>query len=78
MLLGLATDVMRYRPVIRLVGRLLAVCGVLLVGIDVAERMPLWWILLEGPIVAALGVLMLYWLPADPSCSVHDGESRPD
>jgi hypothetical protein len=61
LLLYLSGDVPRYRALIRF----LCVCGVVtgavLVGIDLAVGMPVWWTLTEGPGCAALAVVT-WWL----------------
>ncbi len=57
----LSFHVVRFRPVIQFFSALFACCGVLLLGIDIAESMPLWWTLSEGPLVICAGSL-LFWL----------------
>ena len=59
LLIYLASDVARYLPVIRFVGRLLICCGMALLGIDFVEGMPLWWTLVEGPAIAMIGAVIL-------------------
>jgi hypothetical protein len=62
LVLYMSFDVDRYRPVLDLIGRIVLVCGVILIGIDLAERLPLWWICLEGPTVLGLGGVLLWLL----------------
>lgn len=59
MLLVLASDVACYRPLIRWYGRVIAVAGVLLVGVDIAESMPVWWTAFEGIAVVGIGSVIL-------------------
>lgn len=59
LMLGLATDVARYRPVIRLLGGLAMVHGVVIFGIDQSLGMPWWWNWMEGPTFALCGVAVL-------------------
>lgn len=56
-------DVVRYRPLIRLLAWWSVVQGVVLVGIDLAEGLPGWWVAAEGPSLTLLGSLLLRWLP---------------
>ncbi len=61
LLLYLAADVVRHREVIRfLAGCGMAVGGIVLL-IDLAEGMPVWWTLLEGPVCGALAAVV-WWL----------------
>ena len=62
--LYMSFDVERYRPLLGVIGRILLVCGVLLLGVDLAERLPVWWVCLEGPAVFGLGALLLWLLSA--------------
>jgi hypothetical protein len=57
-LVGLSTDVDRYRPIVRLVGLLHFVAGVAFLGIDLSAGMPWFWTMSEGPPVAAGGILI--------------------
>ena len=59
LLLFLATDVARYRPVIRCYGTLILTAGVLLLGVDIAEAMPLWWTFFESGAVCGIGLVIL-------------------
>lgn len=64
LVLYMSFDVERYRPVLSLTGRIVLVCGVVLLGVDLAERLPRWWVCLEGPSVLALGSGLLWLLHA--------------
>lgn len=68
----LSFHVVRFRPVIQFFSALFACCGVLLLGIDIAESMPLWWTLGEGPLVICVGSL-LFWLARE--CEEAEPES---
>ncbi len=57
--LVLASDIERYRPLIKFLGALLVIFGVTLIGIDLAAGMPPWWTASEGLSTIVFGVLML-------------------
>lgn len=59
MLLVLANDVVRYRSLIRWYGRVISAAGAILIGVDIAEGMPVWWTVLEGAAVVGIGVVIL-------------------
>jgi hypothetical protein len=59
MLLVVAADIGRYRALIRWYGRVIAVAGALLIGVDIAESMPVWWTVFEGAAVVGIGVVIL-------------------
>lgn len=55
----LATDVQRYRPLIRFAAIMGVVFGLAMMAIDATAPMPLPWTLLEGPPIALTGVVTL-------------------
>ena len=57
--LSLSTDVRRYWPLIRVLGYLNVILGVVLTGIDIVTSMPVWWTAGEGPSVILGGVALL-------------------
>jgi len=59
MLLAMASDVAHYRSLVRWYGRVIAVAGLILVGVDIAESMPVWWAVFEGIAVVGIGVVIL-------------------
>jgi len=61
-----ASDLERYRPVVRFLGVALALVGLVLLGVDLAAGMPWWWSALEGPLWVVLGAL-LFVLARSPS-----------
>jgi hypothetical protein len=61
LLLILANDIRRYRPVLLYFGIVTIVGGVLLTGIDLHAGLPTYWILWEGPPIAVVGVVIT-WL----------------
>lgn len=61
MVLFIAGDVVRYRPLITFLAVAAVVHGVILLGIDLSTGMPFFWTLLEAPSFAATGFLVL-WL----------------
>lgn len=52
-------DVERYSPLITCLAWMMIGQGLVILGIDLAEGMPGWWTLLEGPCSAFLGVQLL-------------------
>lgn len=61
LLLFLATDVVKFRDVIRFVAVCGMVAGLIVLGVDLAEGMPVWWIALEGPCCGLLAACV-WWL----------------
>lgn len=61
LMLYLSFHVAKFRPVIQFFSVLFAFCGVVFLGIDISESMPLWWTLGEGPLVCFIGGLV-FWL----------------
>ena len=57
--LVLASDIERYRPLIKFLGALLVIFGAALIGIDLAAGMPPWWTASEGLSTIVFGVLLL-------------------
>src|SRR5262245_29117573 len=70
--LVLATDLERYRPVVRFLGVALALVGLVLLGVDLAAGMPWWWSASEGPGGVVFGALL--FLLARPGHSKAVGE----
>jgi hypothetical protein len=58
LLLVVAGNLQRYRPIVLYLGIATAIGGLLLTGIDRHAGMPMWWTLAEGPPVALLGLLI--------------------
>jgi hypothetical protein len=58
LLLVVASNLQRYRPIVLYFGVATAIGGVLLTGIDLHAGMPTWWTLVEGPPVALMGLLI--------------------
>jgi hypothetical protein len=69
-----ASDLERYRPVLRFLGVALALIGVVLLGVDLAAGMPWWWSAFEGPLWALLGAL-LFFLARPDRKPVKQGET---
>ncbi len=57
LVIGLARDIPRYLPIISLLGWLTLVMGVVLIGVDLVEGLPVWWTAAEGPIVIVMGLV---------------------
>src|SRR5215468_8104293 len=56
--LVLATDLERYRPLVRFLGVAFALMSVVLLGVDLAAGMPWWWTASEGPGGVLFGALL--------------------
>src|SRR6516165_7659532 len=56
--LALATDLERYRPLVRFLGLAFALMSVVLLGVDVAAGMPSWSSASAGPGGVVFGMLM--------------------
>ena len=52
-------DIQKYSLLITCLACAMFVQGFIVVGIDLAEGMPFWWITLEGPCCSALGAILL-------------------
>jgi len=59
LMLFLASDVIRYAPVIRFLAIAAILHGLVILGIDLAEGMPRWWLIAEGPCFSLTGVVTL-------------------
>jgi hypothetical protein len=55
-----ATDLERYRPLVRLLAVTFALLGLVLLGIDVAAGLPWWWIAFEGPRCIGVGAVIYF------------------
>ncbi len=55
----LSFDLRRHRLALCYLGGAIAFFGLLLVGVDMLEGLPLWWCLIEGPGDAAFGIVIL-------------------
>jgi hypothetical protein len=56
--LVLATDLERYRPLVRFLGIAVTLFGIALIGIDLSAPMPVWWTASEGLSTIVIGVGM--------------------
>jgi hypothetical protein len=59
-LLVVSSDVRRHAPIVRYLGGINIVLGLLMLGIDLHAGMPAWWIWSEGPPVVVIGIALLY------------------
>ena len=55
----LATDTARYERLIRWIAAATVFHGGIMLAIDVAQQMPLWWTLVEGPAFSITGATIL-------------------
>jgi hypothetical protein len=60
LLMIIASDPVHHRPIVRYVGVMNIVFGLLMVGIDLHAGLPMHWTLMEGPPIAVFGVIVLY------------------
>ncbi len=67
LLLFLASDVIRHRPVIRFLAWAAQVHALILVGIDWSAGLPVWWLLAEGLGYAGWAGLALWWSRSEVS-----------
>jgi hypothetical protein len=58
--LVVASDLERYRPLVRFLGVAFALMSVVLLGVDLAAGMPWWWSASEGPGGIVFGVLLVF------------------
>jgi hypothetical protein len=58
LLLVMASDLERYRPLVRFLGVAFALLSLALVGVDLAAGMPWWWSASEGPGGVVFGALL--------------------
>ena len=58
--LVMASDLERYRPLVRFFGVALALLGIVFTGVDLAAGMPWWWTALEGPGAVPVGALVYF------------------
>jgi hypothetical protein len=61
----LASDLERYRPLVRFLGVLFALFGLVAFGIDLAAGMPWWWTAFEGPPGVPVGALLFFLVRPD-------------
>ena len=82
LLLIVAGDPQRYRPIVRYLAAMNVLLGGMLLAIDLHTGMPAWWTLAEGPVIIALGVLLAWLLrsvpPPVPTASDRVGLGRND
>jgi hypothetical protein len=61
-----ASDLVRYRGLIVLIGATNILFGITLAGIGASAGMPVWWTAAEGPFVTFAGILVLMCVRAVP------------
>lgn len=54
----MASDLDRYRPMVRFFGLCVALLGIIFTGVDLAAGMPWWWTAMEGPGAVPFGMLI--------------------
>src|SRR5215470_5054565 len=60
LLLVMASDLERYRPLVRFSALAFIVLSILFTGVDLAAGMPWWWSASEGPGGVVFGALLFY------------------
>lgn len=55
-----ASDLDRYRPLVRLLALALLLMGIVFSWVDVVSGMPWWWLAIEGPPAIGVGALLLF------------------
>ena len=58
--LVMASDLNRYRPLLRFLGLAFALMSVVFLGVDLAAGMPWWWSASEGPGGVVFGVSLFF------------------
>lgn len=58
--LVVASDLERYRPLVRFLGITFVLLGVVFTGIDLMADMPWWWTAFEGPPGVAVGAWIIF------------------
>lgn len=79
MVVYMSFDVQRYWLLIRFLARIAVLHGFVMLGIDLAVGMPVWWIALEGPAFAATGLIVLvaqYW--RQPEVTESNDQGAPE
>jgi predicted membrane channel-forming protein YqfA (hemolysin III family) len=76
--LVMASDLERYRPLVRFFGVAFALLGIVFTGVDLVAGMPWWWTALEGPRALAVGAL-IYFLarPVFKPCKQEETTCQP-
>ena len=76
--LVMASDLDRYRPLVRFFGVCLALLGIVLTGVDLAAGMPWWWTALEGPGAVPIGALVYFLArPVSKPCKQEETTCQP-
>ena len=74
-LLLAASDVRRYRGLVRVIGATDVVFGLTLLTIDLKAGMPTWWTVVEGPSIMVVGALVLILSGQVPGSSPATGST---
>ena len=74
MVLAVSTDVVRYRPLVFLIGGLNLLLGALLILVDYWAKMPMFWTAMEGPPIFGVGILLL-WIARSISEDSPNGDA---
>jgi hypothetical protein len=69
-----ASDVERYRPIVRVLACTFLLMGVLFVWLGQASEMPWWWPLFQGTPQVVLGALILFLTRSDREAKKYEFE----
>jgi hypothetical protein len=72
--LALATDLQRYRPLVRFLGAAIAVMSFVATGVDLSAGMPWWWTAFEGPAGIVIGAVIFFLARSDMRRAGHPDE----
>jgi hypothetical protein len=60
LILVVASDLARYRPLVRYLGLAIAAISLVFLGVDLVAGMPWWWSAFEGPPGVAFGIVVFF------------------
>jgi hypothetical protein len=76
--LVMASDLERYRPLVRFFGVALALLGLVFTGVDLVAGMPWWWTAFEGPLGLPAGALLFFLArPVHKPCEREETAGQP-
>jgi hypothetical protein len=71
--LVMASDLDRYRPLVRFFGVAFALLGIIFLGVDAVAGMPWWWTAFEGPPGVPVGALLYLLARAEQKPREQEG-----
>jgi flagellar biosynthesis protein FliR len=76
LVLLIARDPVRFRPIVTYVATLNVVFGLMLIAIDLHAGMPWFWTLVEGPLIMAVGLVLAFLNRTTPQLPFALSEPR--